>query len=123
MHPRLRLLKFELDVMERLGFKNQAAETLLRLEAGGTGTTALDGCLPEMMVSLIKHQGGKINNVHDGNSALLHICQKCDATAETVNSVIPEVAAIAQATTKRMETEENPMLDASLQAQGSDPSC
>lgn len=51
---RLRLSEFEFDVVQRTSIRDQAADTLLRLETGGTDTIRIFFDLLEMMETLVK---------------------------------------------------------------------
>lgn len=92
----------------------------MRLKIFESDTTDLDDGLQEMMVSLIKQRGWKINNAHERTYNLLCISQRCDDTVKTVNSSLPEVVALPFATTKHMETKETPTFKEILQANASD---
>lgn len=85
--------RFEFEVVNIAGIKNQAVDALLRLETAGTDTTKLGDDLSGMLVSLIYHCG-KVNDDHYGISALLCICQHCNDTVEMVNRALSKVVAI-----------------------------
>lgn len=56
---------FELYIWHTAGTLKHAAEKLSGLETVGRNTTDLDDDFPEMMVSVFKQGGRKINNDHD----------------------------------------------------------
>lgn len=61
-----------------------------------------------MMVSLLGHEGGMINDDHDVDADLLCIFQQCDNTVETISRALPECAAIFYATRTHIATKPMP---------------
>lgn len=112
VHWRLRTLEFEFFVGHRASIKNQDADRLFWLEAGGAYTTDWNDDFPDVLVSVIK-KGGKINFDHDRTFDILCISQRSDDTLKTVNSAIVEIAGLILATMTHMATKEAATLDIS----------
>lgn len=106
--PRLNISEFELHIVHRGGIKNQAADTLLKLEKGGIDNIDLDDGLLDLRVSLSQHAVKKIRDVHNSNTDFIHLCQQCENTVETVKDAPQEVASIVHAATTHMKWKGTP---------------
>lgn len=94
---RLRLSKFDFEVVYRAGVKNQDVEASQRLETDGTDERLLEDDIPELVLSLVQqidpHDDEKERSLADKDC----VCGGYDVSAGKLQNNLATVAAIVLA--------------------------